>query len=241
MRLEAIYLAFQGLLQLFGFEDTNLVRTVMMSTKAVISGSAALAVLHPNRFAPQSLEFFVPSIGLAKIIRLFLRVGYTIDTPQDRLPQYMRPGDLVITFSLPRSSLYLQVVVVTTGHVLSAITQSESTLTMNYIAHYGVVSLYPQWTMALAGLILPFSYPSSTAIEKYSSHGCLMTSHPSQLPHFDPSHICGQSIDCPKTIRHLYDDHVLYIPFMMGIRLSEMEPVSFPWSTTACCPVSDGF
>ena len=57
-------------------------RTIMMATGAVISGSTALAVLFGGEFVPQDLDIYVNDRGMARILIFLTNHGYQIVMPQ---------------------------------------------------------------------------------------------------------------------------------------------------------------
>ena len=56
-------------------------RTIMMATGAVISGSMALAVLFEGEFVPQDLDIYVNDRGMARILTFLTNHRYQIVTP----------------------------------------------------------------------------------------------------------------------------------------------------------------
>ena len=57
-------------------------RTIMMATGAVISGSTALVVLFGGEFIPQDLDIYVNDRGMARILIFLTNHGYQIVTPR---------------------------------------------------------------------------------------------------------------------------------------------------------------
>ena len=56
-------------------------QTFMMATRAVISGSTALAVLFGGEFVPQDLDIYVNDRGMARILIFLTNHRYQIVTP----------------------------------------------------------------------------------------------------------------------------------------------------------------
>ena len=61
--------------------DWKLMQAVMLATGAVISGSAALAILHAGEFVPQDLDIYVPSKNMATALVFLLEQGYSVQIP----------------------------------------------------------------------------------------------------------------------------------------------------------------
>ena len=84
-----------------------------------------------------------------------------------------------------------------------------STLFMNWISHIGLVSLYPFLTLDNQALLNSTS-PQACILQQECQFelGVEFISH---LPDKEPCHL---SFQCPATIRNLFDDSVLWIPFV---------------------------
>lgn len=83
---------------------------------------------------------------------------------------------------------------------------------MNYIASYGIVSLYPEWTMRRSGLLIGGD-ASLEISEKYRRRGFKMANSSSELTKYDDNHECGKQICCLTMKRSLDDGFSLFISF----------------------------
>lgn len=68
---------FTKILAQFKIEWTKL-RSIMVATGVVISGSAALAVLLGGVFAPQDLDFYVEGKGFGTMLVFLMNHGYQV-------------------------------------------------------------------------------------------------------------------------------------------------------------------
>ena len=203
-------------------------RTIMMATGAVISGSTALAVLFRGDFVPQDLDIYVNDKGLAGIPIFLVNHGYRIVTPRPRYALEKKyPGSKIIV-TLKHDDGEKIDVIGTTDRVLATITDFHSTVVMNYISSYGIVSLYPEWTMRKNGLANGRNIPWKI-LAKYGARGFNMAYTTAELAKYDANHVCGEHICCPKLKRYLQDGLSLFIPFDMATDICMLEDIDERW------------
>ena len=152
----------------FHFVDVTSIRSVMAQTGAVISGSAALAMLQPHMNEPSDVDFYVPPRGLAQLLKFVQAHGYELAIPPPGEEHY--PSRIVLKLVHPVSASRVDIVVPTEG-VVEEVTRFHSTMVMNYITHYGVVSLYPSLTMSRVGVAVKNGREESSCIQKYRDRG----------------------------------------------------------------------
>ena len=200
----------------------------MMATGAVISGSTALAVLFGGEFVPQDLDIYVNNRGMARILIFLMNNGYQIVMP--------RPGH-ALEKKYPASKIILTLkrddgekidVIGMTDRVLATIMDFHSTVVMNYISSYGIVSLYPEWMMQKNGLVNTRNIPWKI-LAKYRARGFNVAYTMTELAKYDAHHICGEHICCPKLKRYLRDGQSLFIPFDMATDICELEDIDERW------------
>jgi hypothetical protein len=104
----------------------------------------------------------------------------------------------------------IDLVATTEQHVVHAVTQFHSTCVMNYIAYYGIVCLYPEWTMRKTAFVKA-ELMDEAVIYKYRGRGFAMMKASSEMPEHEPMHKCGTHQCCPKTRRELHDHATLCI------------------------------
>jgi hypothetical protein len=100
---------------------------------------------------------------------------------------------------------------------------------MNFTAYYGIVCLYPHWTMRKAVLVRA-DMTDYQAVYKYRGRGFDMLHRSAELPDYEPSHMCGQHRCCPKAKRELHDDITLCICLEdegLDVRSEESERVGW--------------
>ena len=192
--------------------DWRVLRGVMLTTGAVISGSAALAVLQPGEFVPQDLDIYVTSKNFATVVVFLKEQGYNVQIPTTDVHTSAYPKPNVILTHKNQTGDKIDLIATTERHVVHAITQFHSTCVMNYIAYYGIVCLYPQWTMRKTGLVRT-EWADQQAINKYRGRGFAMVYAPAELPKYERTHACGTHRGCVKARRELHDDLTLFVPF----------------------------
>jgi len=219
----------------FHFVDTRAVRTMMIASGAVISGSAALSILHPDRFDINDLDFFVTAKGYPILLAFVLDHGYKVDIRGVQSADYA-DVNVVLTLVHAASKASINIVASTDSHVVGTITQFHSTIVMNYIAFYSIVCLYPTWTMKNAGLVVVREVEKRGCIQKYHTRGYSMAYKGSAMPAFEGGHSCGKDPMCPRTRRTLHDGHSLFVPFdNIPAHLPAAEATAVQWTLLTPC------
>ena len=190
---------------------------MLQSTKAILSGSAALAIFEPKCFSPADLDFYIHLSNVGNLMFFLSRYEYYTENTSDydHLFTTETDGNIVMVLTLRNvwAEKTINIVVVTDGRpLLSVITQFDSTIAMNYLAWYGFVSLYSTWTSTNQGLITN-ERDSQRWPNIYRARGFSLFNHPTSLPAIEIGHVCGESYSCPKTRRYLFDRDTLFIPF----------------------------
>lgn len=217
--------------------DWSALRAAMVATGAVISGSTALAVLLKGEFVPQDLDIYVNAKGFAAMLAFLTNHGYQVVMPQlhyahDLKKKYPNLKN-VLTLKRDGKGEKIDLIIATEAHVLTTITQFHSTSVMNYIAFYGIVCLYPEWTLRRKGLVTRANVPNEV-LDKYRGRGFKIAYTLAELAKYDTNHSCGEHICCPRTKRDLWDGLSLFIPFdsnATDIReLEDSKGVKLEWS-----------
>lgn len=211
-----------SVLEPFHFEAASFL-SVLGEHNAVLSGSAALLMIHPNDFPPGDLDIFVPgprSIPLVSSIILLSHHTYSL-TPSapDRSADYQWSGgvDSVHWLKHIATDQRINIIVVKGSDPLVSIAQFDATHAMNFITSTGFGSLYPQLTVSKLSLLNldPSRYSSRPEwAEKYRTRGYIIESDVSHLPVYG-DHRCTTDPSCPNTVRHIRDHHMLYISFLV--------------------------
>ena len=68
----------------------------MATTGAIISGSAALSILHPDSFSPNDLDFYVSPGGYASLLSFVQDHGYAVEADAADCFAYERDTLLVL-------------------------------------------------------------------------------------------------------------------------------------------------
>ena len=193
----------------FHFTSVFSMRLMMVHTGAVLSGSAALALLHGNKFEPNDLDFYVTAFGFSGILEFVLNHGYKIE-PNVFSNQYSaNPHLIVVKLAHPVSQKTINIMTCLESHVIGMITAFHSTLVMNFVSWYGLVSLYPDWTLRSVGLIINDTPSTRVCFQKYSERGFVLYQNICDLAPFTPQHRCREDPCCPATQRSLLTDCLL--------------------------------
>jgi hypothetical protein len=194
--------------------EWNALRAIMAATGAVISGSTALAVLLGGEFVPHDLDIYVNTKGFTAMLLFLVNHGYQVVIPRPHYAHKKKYADSKNILTLKRNGERekIDLVGTTEAHVLTTITRFHSTSVMNYIAFYGIVCLYPEWTMRRNGLVTRTNVPYEI-LDKYRGRGFKIAHTSAELEKYDINHSCGKHICCPRTRRNLQDNWSLFIPF----------------------------
>lgn len=191
----------------FHFANVSSVRNTMAQSGAIISGSAALVILQPQQ-EPNDIDFYVPPRGLAQLLKFVLDHGYELTVPvPGRGGEGGYPRKIVLKLVHPITASRVDIVV-PTKNVVEEVTEFHSTVVMNYITSYGLVSLYPSWTMSGVGAISKKGAVASGCIQKYHNRGYTIVNDPSVLPMGGEGQYLGL-----QAKRSTFDDETLFIPF----------------------------
>lgn len=170
-------LIFKNLVRPFGITDVDILRLVMAFSGAIISGSTALAAVDPGKFTPNDLDFYLPATGLSSFLLYLHEIGYVHRrlSIAEETSTYPYQGALKLhkVYSLVHTTIgkSVHVVVTKATNPIATVLDFHSTLVMNYIAWYGVVSLYNPLTKLGIGLILTLGDKEKTCFEKYEDRG----------------------------------------------------------------------
>ena len=219
----------------------KLMQAVMVTTGAVISGSAALAVLNAGEFVPQDLDIYVTSKNTATVLVFLLEQGYSVQIPRaahnTTTDNYTKSTSVTLTLKNEAGDK-IDLIAATEPHVVHAIAQFHSTCVMNFISYYGIVCMYPGWTMRKKGLVKAST--EQQVIDKYRGRGFDMVFTSEELPGYEPNHMCGRHQCCPKTERELHDNFTLFIPLEengQNIRTEESSKVGWVLDKYCKCDV----
>ena len=87
---------------------------------------------------------------------------------------------MILTLKYKNEDMKIDLITTTEAQVLNTITRFHSTVVMNYIAFYGIVCLYPNWTLRKIGLTTEENI-SSEIVNKYRLRGFEIASTSSEL------------------------------------------------------------
>jgi len=212
----------------------------MRRTGAVVSGSAALALIHPQQFLPNDIDFYVLPFAFAGVLRYVEDHGYKIKPFDRSLCNYYHQNIVVIKLVHPVSHKSVNVTTGLDNHVVKLITRFHSTLVMNYLSWFGLVDLYPEWTMEKRGLIVTDNPASRGCHAKYVERGYTLYRDVFQLTEPLEEHICSFDPYCPTSVRSLHDGHSLVEPFDSNGFPFKKSDRDMAWSLPVPCSFNNG-
>lgn len=157
-----------------------MLRLIMATCGAIISGSAALAVVDPGRFQPNDVDFYAPPTGVSSLLIYLHQIGYVHQTSHMEEHENLDHYDCLNkhrVLRLSHAQIQKSVNVIITGgaHPILTILQFHSTLVMNYISWYGIVSLFHPLTKQGLGVILKLGDNETVCFAKYEARGYKFT------------------------------------------------------------------
>ncbi|KAH6890212.1 hypothetical protein BKA70DRAFT_1050875, partial [Coprinopsis sp. MPI-PUGE-AT-0042] len=186
---------------------------------AVVSGSAALAVIEPGIFQPADLDKYVPRTS-ASAFKTWIEAPYKFkleqahgrgagETQKERRSDYCSVSGIerIWYFSSDRCDRLVNVMITTTLSPLPAIICFHSTTVMNFITYYGVVNFYLELIRRRVGWFNSAETASRRDIrwiDNYNRRGCRVLGDLRLVG----KHVCGSSPSCTQTIRNLFDEGV---------------------------------
>jgi hypothetical protein len=210
-------------------------RELMVRTGAVISGSLPLAALSPQRFDCNDIDFYVLPFGFAAVLQFVERHGYLI-VPYDHASQdYINKRLVVVRLLHSVSGKSINIITGCEDHVVKIITRFHSTLVMNYVSWFGLVVLYPVWTLNKVGLVTTDTPSTRKCFAKYAERGYALSREVRLLTRPMEDHVCGEDPYCPTTKRSLHDGHCFVEPFDVDEFEFEREEDDVAWALSVKC------
>jgi len=196
-----------ALISPFHFTSTDPLRELMRNTGMVISGSTALALTTQNNdFFPNDIDLYVLPPGFPAVLQYVEDHGYKIEPSSRATANYYHQNIIIVKLTHPVSHKTVNVMSNLDSHVVKCITRFHSTVVMNYVSWFGLVVLYPEWTLQKRGLLLANTSTSNDIITKYVNRGYSL--HRNIFDIGAPNqHRCGIDPYCPSTTRSLHDSH----------------------------------
>ena len=197
------------LLNCFQLGDFKDLQDILKQSDAVISGLAALLLLHPSHFLPNDIDFYVMLSGYHLLMTYLQHCGYQVNhyDTSSYPTSYCRIHSIQVLCNSD-SSHSVNVIVCEGPHILSMISRFHSTLVMNYISPYGIVCLYLLWTMMNMGFIINHNniQPMEPHLLKYIHWGFKLSRTLSRGQR-------AMSTHSEDAICNLHNEDVLFIPF----------------------------
>src|SRR5271155_23243 len=209
------------ILHSFGFRDPGELLEVMKETNMYISGSVGPLALHPNSFIPNNIDFYASSDSGQHFVDYINYLDFT--SLPSIAPAYLKEDiDKILCFRRFTVAHCVNIILVHTSHPLQLLPKFHSTLVMNFIAWYRVVTLYPTLTMNNIGFSNIVSSDNWRHFEKYRMRGFEIKHDFLQIQTRKKTHICASHPHCPQTIRYLHDGHSLIHHFPQLLEHNKM-------------------
>jgi len=183
----------------------------MTCSGAVLSGSAALALVLPGTFVPKDLDFYIPRNRAAMVITYFEKLEYELDPIFSVGAGEYNNGAVVFRMLhlLPFSEINIVIFLNIVGHISTF----HSMLVMNYVSWYGLICLYPDWTEEKKGLIVVDNVYTRLCFDKYKKRGFILLRNNKDLMEEMNMHLCERDAECPKTKCCLFNEQCAFRPF----------------------------
>jgi hypothetical protein len=110
---------------------------------------------------------------------------------------------------------------------------------MNYLSWFGLVVLYPEWTLKKRGLVVVDNADTIKCFSKYVGRGFSLHRDVRDISHSLQSHVCRKDPYCPATTRSLLDGHCLVQAFNSTNFDFKYEEDNAIWSLPVSC-ICDG-
>jgi hypothetical protein len=211
---------------------------MLNTASSVISGSVALSVLHPDIFQPNDIDFVVPKHNQVIVSAYLQTVGYR--RLHEETTQYICGSiSIIFVFKHEATGETANLIVSETSSPLQPIIEFHSTILMNFISWYGVVSLYPNLTMRKIGYENVQGISAQVYLQKYLNRGFTIKKHYEDcISDNQQNHICGVDPYCPHAMRSLHDGHASFLPFRNNHNDQLFEP-PLCWRLSAKCMHGD--
>ncbi|KAH6903574.1 hypothetical protein BKA70DRAFT_1110727 [Coprinopsis sp. MPI-PUGE-AT-0042] len=219
---------------------------LLQKLRAYVSGSTVLANINDEVWPCGDMDIYVPPSGSEELRSYLLSTGQhrlwkevvLRGRDEEDLPDpYLRMSGIAkIWYFKHKGGKDINVIVTSTRSALIPIIDFHSTIVMNFITYFGIVSLYGRptgnhygWINIPAGL----THRDERWLNKYEGRGYLLYSG-SDVPGPWVGHRCGVDVNCTVTVRNLLDDGVVVRKFAkyrgehQSTLLQSLEP-AFVW------------
>ena len=212
------------------FSSGTVLREILRTCDAAISGSSALHLLLPvttTTWKPKDLDLYVPHRCMLTLTQRLQSLGYQLlprDTSETR-PAYSSSSHIFTVHKFSLGENTIDVIESCTDAGFSSIFQFHSTALMNFVGTDTIFSAYPTLTLQYKSLLNPYSIYKHTYdrikiahLEKYRARGFKF------IPCRD-SH--ASRFECRTTGRAITDDGCLWINLNTGLRVVQRPPDNF--------------
>jgi hypothetical protein len=204
---------FKSTVQRFRLGEVEDLLKMLNTASSVISGSVALSLLHPNTFQPNDIDFLVPKYNQVIVSAYLQTVGYR--RLIEETAQYICGSiSIIFVFKHEETGEIANVIVSETSSPLQPIIEFHSTIVMNFISWYGLVSLYPDLTMRKIGYENIQGNSSQQYLQKYHDRDFTIKKHYEDcISDEQENHICGVDPYCPHAMCSLHDRRASFLSF----------------------------
>ncbi|KAJ3562469.1 hypothetical protein NP233_g9552 [Leucocoprinus birnbaumii] len=181
--------------------------SILKATNALVGGSCALSVLSGTSCVISNIDIFVPQEhGYPDVLDTYLEnQGYSLQSTTTLFPSDSPSPHLVhrrLTYAHLTSSLIVHVWVTTSRSALAGILDAETTITMNAITPFGILSLYPMLTFSKKGVVNRKAPSSDTEKDKYVAQNFRF-----------PTSFSSREKQYLTSVRDVHDRFSLFFPF----------------------------
>ncbi|KAI6142001.1 hypothetical protein BKA82DRAFT_33127 [Pisolithus tinctorius] len=181
---------------------------------AVIGGSVSLRLLYaeqPNHWSPNNLDIFVGCENAGSLKQNIVNAGFQIRSTEGvDNPSTTCHIHAIQTFE--NSHVNLRLVIARTPSATTSIFDTFSTITMNFVTIDGLFCAYPSLTLSRSAIVNPrYRINTVETPKNVQCHLCKYRDRGISFVSCESLHALQGP--CIKDIRHLHDDHVMWVLF----------------------------
>lgn len=212
------------------FSSSTVLREILRTCDAAVSGSSALHLLLPvstTTWKPKDLDLYVPHRSMNTLTLRLQNLGYQLlprDNPETK-PAYTSSSHILCVHKFSLGENTIDVIESCTDAGFSSIFQFHSTALMNFIGADTIFCAYPDLTLQYKSLLNPYSIYKHTYdrskishLEKYRARGFKFI--PCQDSH-------TSRFQCRTTGRTITDEGCLWININTGLRVVQRPADNF--------------
>jgi len=210
------------------FSSGMVLREILQTCDAVVSGSAALHLLLPistTKWKPKDLDLYVPHRHMKELTRRLQKLGYQLLPCIPNIHGTYSSPHIIAVHKFALGQNIIDVVESCTDASFSPIFLFDSTAVMNFIGTDFIFSAYPSLTLQSKSLLNPYSFYGNTYARNKISHLEKYCERGFQFIPCRKSH--ATRFECRSNARAVTDAGCLWINLLTGLRVDLHPAVMF--------------